>query len=75
MFLKAVSLLDASYQSAMLVGHNPAITEFADGICDGRIDHIPTCGLLKLQFPVQHWEEVQKVLGELVYFDYPKKAD
>jgi phosphohistidine phosphatase len=75
MFVKAVSLLDVNCQSAMLVGHNPTITEFADRICDGRIDHIPTCGLLKLQFPVQHWEEIQEVLGELVYFDYPKKED
>ena len=75
MFLKTVRLLDADCQLAMLVGHNPAITEFADVICDGRIDHIPTCGLLKLQFPVQHWEETQEVLGELVYFDYPKKED
>ena len=75
MFMKAVSLLDANCQSAMLVGHNPTITEFADGICGRRIDHIPTCGLLKLQFPVQQWEEIQAVLGELVYFDYPKKED
>ena len=75
MFMKVVSLLDANCQSAMLVGHNPTITEFADGICYGRIDRIPTCGLLKLQFPVQDWEEIQEVLGELVYFDYPKKED
>lgn len=75
MFLKAVGLLDEHCQSAMLVGHNPAITEFANGVCDGRIDHIPTCGLLKLQFPVQHWEEIQEASGELVYFDYPKKGD
>ena len=73
MLLKAVRLLDANCQSAMLVGHNPAITAFADEICDGRIDYIPTCGLLKLKFPVQQWEEIQEALGQLVYFDYPKK--
>ena len=30
MFLKAASLLDDEYDAAMLVGHNPAITEFAN---------------------------------------------
>jgi len=73
MFLKAVELLDEHYRSAMLVGHNPAITEFANGVCDRPIDHIPTCGLLELQFPIQHWGEIREALGELVYFDYPKK--
>ena len=73
MFLKEAMLMNEHCRSAMFVGHNPAITEFANRICDARINHIPTCGLLKLQFAVQHWEEIQETLGELVYFDYPKK--
>ena len=36
MFLKAVGLLDEHCQSAMLVGHNPAITEFANGYAMGE---------------------------------------
>jgi len=75
MFLKEAMLLDEHCRSAMLVGHNPAITEFANRVCDGRINHIPTCGLVQLQFAVQRWEEIQDTLGELVYFDYPKKED
>ena len=74
-FLQVARLIDEHCQSAMLVGHNPAITEFANRMSDGRIDHIPTCGLLQLQFRVPHWEEIQETLGELVYFDYPKKEN
>ena len=72
---KVVRLIEEHRKSAMLVGHNPAITEFAHGMCAGRIEHIPTCGLLHLQFPVQRWEDIQENSGKLVYFDFPKKED
>ena len=72
---KVVRLIEEHSKSAMLVGHNPAITEFAHGMCVGRIEYIPTCGLLQLQFPVQSWEDIQENSGKLIYFDFPKKED
>ena len=46
MFLKAASLVDAACESAMLVGHNPAITEFVNDMANCNISNIPTCGLV-----------------------------
>ena len=74
MFLKAASLVDEDYDSAMLVGHNPAITEFANSMCDGDIDNIPTCGLVEFRLPIEDWSEVSFDCAELVDFDYPKKV-
>ena len=73
MFLKAASLLDDEYESAMLVGHNPAITEFANEMANADIDKIPTCGLLQLSLPINTWAEIEFSKAELVDFDYPKK--
>jgi len=72
MFLKATSLLDEEYESAMLVGHNPAITEFVNDMCKADIENIPTCGLVELRLPVQYWAEADYGNAELVDFDYPK---
>ena len=74
MFLKAASLIDEDYESAMLVGHNPAITEFVNDMCEAAdIDNIPTCGLVELKLPIELWSEITYDSAELEQFDYPKR--
>lgn len=75
MFLKAASLLDEIHSSAMLVGHNPAITEFANVMAGSDIDNIPTCGIVELSLPIDSWSEVALGQAALTHFDYPKKFD
>jgi phosphohistidine phosphatase len=74
MFLKAASLVDETCESAMLVGHNPAITDFVDSMAAVDIDNIPTCGLIELSLPIGNWSDVQLGAATLVNFDYPKKS-
>jgi len=73
MFLKAASLVDEHFQSAMLVGHNPAITEFVNDMCGAGIDNIPTSGLVELSLPVTNWSDVKYGSAELIDFDFPKR--
>lgn len=73
MFLKAASLVDDECEAAMLVGHNPAITDFVNEMTDGSIDKIPTCGLVQLSLPIDSWSDVKFSSATLVEFDYPKK--
>ena len=75
MFLKAASLVDESSESAMLVGHNPAITDFVNAMANADIENIPTCGLVELSLPLEHWCDIQTGDATLVEFDYPKKRD
>ncbi len=74
MFLKAAGLMDENCSHAMLVGHNPAITEFANLMADAGIDNIPTCGLVKLSLPVANWADIEPGNATLADFDYPKKS-
>ncbi|MDD9890437.1 MAG: histidine phosphatase family protein [Gammaproteobacteria bacterium] len=73
MFLKAASLVDDNCESAMLVGHNPAITEFVNMMANADIDNVPTCGLVELSLPIDNWADVNTGMATVVEFDYPKK--
>jgi phosphohistidine phosphatase len=73
MFLKAARLVDDHFESAMLVGHNPAITEFANLMTGAAIDNIPTCGLVQMSLPIESWSEIEERGARLEEFDYPKK--
>jgi len=74
MFLKAASHVDETCDSAMLVGHNPAITEFANAMANCDIDNIPTCGLVEMRLPIEHWNDIDTGTADLLEFDYPKKS-
>lgn len=73
MFLKATRLVDDDITSAMLIGHNPAITEFVNEMANAEIINIPTCGLVELSLPVENWAEVMMGDATIINYDYPKK--
>ncbi|MFT4862799.1 MAG: phosphohistidine phosphatase [Pseudohongiellaceae bacterium] len=75
MFLKATTLIDDDCDSALLVGHNPAITEFVNAMANVAIDNIPTCGLVHLQLDIDTWSQAELGLASMLEFDYPKKLD
>lgn len=64
-------------KTLLIVGHNPLIAEFANFLINGchpsEIDHIPTCGIVALQFKYSSWQDIKKNEGQLLFFDYPKK--
>lgn len=76
MFLKATKLMDESCHAAMLVGHNPAITEFVNamvGETAETIENIPTCGLVQMELAIDDWGDASLGTARLVEFDFPKK--
>lgn len=74
MFLKATRLVDDDIDSAILIGHNPAITDFVNEIANQDIVNIPTCGLVELQLPIDNWSKANMGEATLIDFDYPKKT-
>ena len=71
--LNTIRSIDNDRQSAMLFGHNPGFTDFANILSDFSTDNVPTTGVVALQFNVESWEDVEKGEGEFLFFDYPKK--
>jgi phosphohistidine phosphatase len=72
-FLDVVQNLKESAGSALLVGHNPGITDFSNYLTGGNIENIPTCGMVCVEILVDAWKSIEKGLGNEVFFDYPKK--
>ena len=73
MLIDIVRKLPDSSESAMLFGHNPGYTYFANQLCNINIYNIPTAGIVAIDFHVDSWQDVDFGKGELVFFDYPKK--
>jgi len=68
-----VKQLSDSYSAAMIVGHNPGMSDLVNFYCKNTIDDMPTCSVAVIQFAVSSWNEIQKATGELLAFEFPKK--
>ena len=58
--------------SIMIFGHNPEFTSFANTLTSNTIDNLPTSGVYAVSWQVDHWDEIRKKEGQLLFFDFPK---
>jgi phosphohistidine phosphatase len=65
---------DNAFNSVMVVGHNPGLTEFANYLLPDVTDNIPTCGLVALNIDTDSWDLRERKEAELVLYDYPKNT-
>ena len=59
--------------SLVIFGHNPGLTTLANQLCAHEFDNIPTSGIVGVQFETTTWQTIGVLLGDLLFFDYPKK--
>lgn len=70
--LSVIKKQDNSFNSLMLFGHNPGLTNLCNMLSDDLFfDDIPTCGVLSYSFNVNKWSEISKG-GKLNYYQFPK---
>ena len=69
-----VRSLDDTKEAAMIFGHNPDFTYFANELLTKPIGNMPTTGTVSISFKTNHWAEVAKSLVAHENFDYPKKS-
>ncbi len=72
--LHIVRKIDNACQNVMLVGHNPGLTILAERLTGIKINNIPTCGIVAVDFEVDSWNSIRDAKGRLVFFDFPKKS-
>jgi len=73
--LEVVQETPAELQSMMLVGHNEALTDFANMLSPEVVGSIPTTGILALQFDCESWYEISRGNAEYLFFDFPKNYE
>jgi len=70
--LDAVVAQDNGFNSLMVVGHNPGMTEFANFLLPGLTNNLPTAGVVSVQFEGDDWSLYGQPPTELIAYDYPK---
>jgi phosphohistidine phosphatase len=71
--IHVVKQIDDAVNKAMVVGHNPALTEMANTIGDQPIGNIPTCGAICVELDISAWAKLNAHCGKLKFFEFPKK--
>ncbi len=68
-----LSEFNKSHPALLLVGHNPALTDFINEACGLQVtDNLPTCGMVELLWPQHDWSAIKPGTARVAYQLYPK---
>lgn len=67
--------LPARFSSVMLVGHNPALTEFANMLLQRPIENLPTSGVVSITFDTDQWENIGDSPRKTDFIIFPKELE
>jgi len=73
--LGVVMAQDDGFNSIMLFGHNPGLTEFANFLVPGLTNNLPTAGVVAVQIDQEDWNLYSQPATELITYNYPKNGD
>jgi phosphohistidine phosphatase len=71
--IHAIEQIDDAINKAMVVGHNPALTDLANFFGGKPISNIPTCGVFCVDLDISSWAKISEHCGKLIFFEFPKK--
>jgi phosphohistidine phosphatase len=63
------------YKSVMIVGHNPALTDFINHYLDTPIDNLPTSGIVSISFDTGRWDKVPSAAHKVNFVLFPKELE
>ncbi len=63
---------EVGFNSLMIVGHNPGMTEFANFLSPGLTNNLPTAGVVSVDIDQDDWSLYERPPTELKVHDYPK---
>jgi phosphohistidine phosphatase len=72
--IDVVADLDDSHASAILIGHNPGMSELVDMISPNLAGSLPTCGIVQFEFSEDSWARVLDAEPAEASFDSPRIA-
>ncbi len=72
--IDVIAAQDTGFNSLMLVGHNPGLTDFANELVPDLTDNVPTSGFVAFRIDIDHWDLRARGKVDLIVFDFPKRA-
>jgi phosphohistidine phosphatase len=70
---QVISGLPNTVSRVMLFGHNPGFSLAVAHLSDTDVGVLPTCGIVRIDLPIDDWAIISKGLGTLVWQDHPKR--
>lgn len=67
-----VCKLNPNLDTVMIIGHNPAITDFCNRMGDLEIENVPTCAYVQLVFEIDCWTRINDLPAKTKVFIKPK---
>ena len=67
---EVVTGIDDRHKIAMVFGHNPTITNYVNAVSKSGVSHVPTSGMVCLQFDVPRWREARNN-AQLLGYEFP----
>jgi len=61
-----IKSLDTTQNKVMIFGHNHAFTELTNSLGNQSLDNLPTSGVVKINFDISSWQDIQKGKTELI---------
>lgn len=71
--LDVIAELDDGFNSVLLVGHNPGLTELANLLFPGITTNLPTAGFVSVMIDCDHWNIRDRRSVKRLAYEYPKK--
>ncbi len=68
--VKTINALDDNFDSAIIFSHDHGINTFVNKYGSKPIAHVPTCGVIGIEFDTAHWKKLKK--GTTTLIEFPK---
>lgn len=68
--IKTVKALDNGFDSAIVFSHDHGISDFVNKFGDKPIDHVPTSGVVAIEFRTKHWKNIKD--GKTLFTEFPR---
>ena len=68
-----IKCYDEQYNSAMIIAHNPGLTNFINEISDISLDNLPTTGFVEINFDCTKWSDISIDNSTVVDIKFPKQ--
>ena len=68
--IKTIKALDNGFDSAIIFSHDHGISDFVNAYGNKIINHVPTCGVVCIEFKTDHWKNIKN--GKTLFTEFPK---
>jgi len=69
--IKLISEYSESLSTAVIIGHNPGLTELINYFSNSNIDNLPVGGTVIIEFNGQEWKNILEGTGKITEYIFP----